>query len=98
MVAMGQILHRHSIPDYLKLKQDVTYNDSPYLLDGGSCVIDPNGNFILEPQYAKEQILYVDLPPLKELYTERMNLATSGHYQRPDVFTFRVDKRRMTDS
>ncbi|MEM9548816.1 MAG: carbon-nitrogen hydrolase family protein [Bacteroidota bacterium] len=98
VVAMGQILHKNSIPDYLELKQDVQNNDSPYLLDGGSCVIDPNGNFILEPQYAKEEILYVDLPPLKELYTERMNLATSGHYQRPDVFSFRVDKRRMTDS
>ncbi len=97
VVAMGQILHKNSIPDYLKMKPEVVNNGSPYLLDGGSCVIDPNGNFILEPQYEKEDIIYVDLPPLHDLYTERMNLATSGHYQRPDVFSFSVDKRRMTD-
>ena len=36
-------------------------------------------------------------PAEADLYTERMNLATSGHYQRPDVFSFKVDKSRMTD-
>ena len=97
VVAMGQILHKSSIPDSLELKPEVLNNGSEYILDGGSCVIDPNGNFILEPQYEKEEILYVDLPPLHDLYKERMNLATSGHYSRPDVFTFKVDKRRLTD-
>ncbi len=97
VVAMGQILHKNSIPKYLNLKPELINSNSDYVLDGGSCIIDPNGNFILEPQYEKEEILYVDLPPLHDLYTERMNLATSGHYQRPDVFTFNVDRRRMTD-
>lgn len=97
VVAMGQILRKESIPEDLLLKESVVSDSSPYLLDGGSCVIDPNGEFILEPQYGREEIIYVDLPPLKDLYTERMNLATSGHYQRPDVFSFKVDKRRMTD-
>jgi len=97
VVAMGQILHKSSIPSYINLKDDIKNNQSDYILDGGSCIIDPNGNFLLEPQYEIEDIIYVELPPLKELYTERMNLSTSGHYQRPDVFTFKVDKRRMTD-
>jgi len=97
VVAMGQILPKSSIPDYLELKPELSIDDNPNILDGGSCVIDPNGNFILEPQYGNEEILFVDLPSLHDLYTERMNLATSGHYQRPDVFTFKVDKRRMTD-
>lgn len=97
VVAMGQILHKKSIPPALNLKEELKNSESEYILDGGSCVIDPNGNYILEPQYGLEEIIYVDLPPLTELYTERMNLATSGHYQRPDVFTFKVDKKRMTD-
>lgn len=97
VVAMGQIIHKSSIPSYLELKREFIENGSDYILDGGSCVIDPNGNFILKPQYEREETIYVDLPPLSELYTERMNLATSGHYQRPDVFSFSIDKRRMTD-
>lgn len=97
VVAMGQILYKSKIPDNINLKEAIKDDDSKFILDGGSCVIDPNGNFLLEPQYGVEEIIYVDLPPLKELYTERMNLSTSGHYQRPDVFTFKIDKRRMTD-
>lgn len=97
VVAMGQIIYKNAIPSDLQLKTELLNNDSPYLLNGGSCVIDPNGNFILEPQYGKEEVIYVELPPLHDLYTERMNLATSGHYQRPDVFSFKVDKRRLTD-
>ncbi|MDF1694999.1 MAG: carbon-nitrogen hydrolase family protein [Saprospiraceae bacterium] len=97
VVAMGQILRKNSIPNFLEMKPELVNNNSEFILDGGSCVIDPNGNFILEPQYGREEIIYIDLPPLHDLYTERMNLSTSGHYQRPDVFTFNVDKRRMTD-
>jgi predicted amidohydrolase len=97
VVAMGQILRKESIPDYINLQDVIKNNDSEFILDGGSCVIDPNGNYLLKPQYEIEDIIYVTLPSLHELYTERMNLSTSGHYQRPDVFKFQVDKRRMTD-
>lgn len=97
VVAMGQILRKSSIPSSLKIAPEVMNNDSEYLLDGGSCIIDPNGEYLLEPQYEVDSIIYHELPPLKDLYSERMNLATSGHYARPDVFSFEVDKRRHTD-
>ena len=96
VVAMGQIILKSSIPSYVTLAPEIMNNNSPYLLDGGSCIIDPNGEFLLEPQYGVERIIYHDLPPLKDLYTERMNLATSGHYARPDVFKLTIDKSRFT--
>jgi len=60
-----------------------------------SCVIGPDGNFLLPPQYDKEETFYFDLPSLKTLIKERMNLAVSGHYQRPDVFKLKVNKKRI---
>jgi len=96
VVAMGQILKKKSVPASLQIAPEIAGNDSEYLLDGGSCIIDPNGEYLLEPQYGVEKIICHNLPPLQDLYTERMNLATSGHYARPDVFSFSVDKRRFT--
>lgn len=96
VVAMGQIMRKKDLPSYLTIAPEIMDNESQYLLDGGSCVIDPNGEYLLEPQYGVDKIIYYDLPPLSELYTERMNLATSGHYARPDIFEFRINKSRMT--
>jgi len=96
VVAMGQLLRKSDIPKSLKIATEIMQNDSAYILDGGSCIIGPNGEFLLEPQYQVDRIIYHELPPLSELYSERMNLATSGHYARPDVFQLKVDKRRIT--
>lgn len=97
VVVMGQLIRKKDIPVALRIAPEVSEDPSEYLLDGGSCIIDPNGEYLLEPQYGVNKIIYHDLPPLADLYTERMNLATSGHYARPDVFKFSVDKRRMTE-
>lgn len=96
VVAMGQILRKKNIPPTLQIANEVLENDSEFLLDGGSCIIGPNGEYILEPQYGNDQIIYKILPSLTELSTERMNLATSGHYQRPDVFSLKVNRDRFT--
>jgi predicted amidohydrolase len=96
VVAMGQLIKKSDIPDNLTIAPEIKNNESEFLLDGGSCIIDPNGEYLLEPQYGVDDIIYHDLPPLKSLYTERMNLATSGHYARPDIFKFNINKNRFT--
>lgn len=96
VVAMGQLMRKKDLPTYLTIAPEIMDNDSEFLLDGGSCIIDPNGEYLLEPQYGVDSIIYHELPPLSTLYTERMNLATSGHYSRPDVFKLQIDKSRTT--
>ena len=96
VLAAGQILCSSQIPDTLDLTDE--WKEKEYILRGGSCVFGPDGAYIHEPIYDAELIIYVDLPPREELVKERMNLAISGHYQRPDVFDLRVMKKRLTDS
>jgi predicted amidohydrolase len=91
VVAVGQMQSVAAIPEGLTLAGPAP----DFLLNGGSCVIGPTGDFILEPQFDFEGILYVEMPPLHKLLAERMNLATSGHYQRHDVFRLKVDRRRL---
>ena len=92
VVSVGQILRTRDIPDTLELPEYL--QQSPLILNGGSCVISPKGDFLLKPQYDVQEILYLDLPAFDMLTEERMNLATSGHYQRHDVFTLEIDKKR----
>ena len=64
------------------------------MLNGGSCLIGPDGNLLTEPAFDQEGIIYIEID-INTLQGERMNLATSGHYQRHDVFKLEVDKNRI---
>lgn len=94
VIAAGQILRKSSIPKELELPPEIRDSESDFILSGGSCVIGPDGAYLVAPQTNQETIIYHNLPDKKELIQERMNLAVSGHYQRPDVFQFEVNKKR----
>lgn len=96
VVAVGQTMTVEDFPSGLQLPDHLEKNPEQYVLKGGSCVIGPDGEFIMQPVYDQEDIFYVDLPSKEELIKEKMNLAVSGHYQRWDVFDFRVNRRRIT--
>jgi predicted amidohydrolase len=93
VIAVGQIMHAKSIPSDLHRPANFSDN-ATMIMQGGSCAIGPNGEMLTQQVIGKEEIVYVELPHKKELIKERMNLAVSGHYQRDDVFTFEVDRRR----
>jgi len=90
VLAVGQLSPSQSIPADLTSNQPLDKK----LLNGGSCVIGPDGAFLLEPQYGKEGLFELVLPPKKDLIAERMNLSVAGHYFREDLFEF-VVKREM---
>ncbi len=59
---------------------------------GGSCVVDPFGNYVTEPVWDKEAIIYADLD-MQKVPASRMEFDACGHYSRPDVFTFEVEEK-----
>lgn len=95
VVSVGQILASASLPKSLLDEATKSGEILPeFVLNGGSCVVGPDGSYLMEPQFDIGGILYVDLPSLKTNTAERMNLATSGHYQRWDIFDFKINKKR----
>ncbi len=95
VVSVGQMLASASLPKAL-LDEIPKENEAlpDFVLNGGSCVIGSDGFYLLKPQFDIGGILYVELPPLKTNIAERMNLSTSGHYQRWDIFDFEINKKR----
>ena len=65
------------------------------VLNGGSCIIAPDGRFLLPPQFNTEDTIHFEINNMDEIYQERMTLDTSGHYNRPDVFKFRIKDSRI---
>ncbi len=91
VLAAGQTLLAQDFPEELNLPPHLKPSD--WVLNGGSCVIGPDGKYLVEPVFDEETIIYatLDLSRIKE---ESMTLDVSGHYHRPDVFDFQVNPRR----
>ena len=93
VVAVGQMLSVADFPQELTLPPNLKSNPHEHVLRGGSCIIGPRGNLIVEPVFEREQLIVEELD-IDEAVKERMTLDTSGHYQRPDIFNFEVNKVR----
>ena len=65
------------------------------MADGGSCLADPAGEWVLEPQTGEECLRVATIDHARVL-EERQNLDVAGHYARPDVTRLKVDRRRQT--
>jgi nitrilase len=58
---------------------------------GGSAIIDPFGEYVCQPLYGKESVLYADLD-LNKIHQGHLDFDVVGHYHRPDVFKFTVNE------
>jgi len=95
VVAVGQVLQVKDLPSVLELPESLASDPEQYLLNGGSAVIAPDSSYILEPQFDKEGLLLVEIDQLKRVVFGRLALDVTGHYYRPDLFDFNVNKKRL---
>lgn len=62
------------------------------LIRGASCIIDPLGNVLVEPDFGGEMTHFADLD--RRIITRgKYDLDVVGHYARPDIFNLTVDTR-----
>ncbi|WP_407527870.1 carbon-nitrogen hydrolase family protein [Lacibacter sp. MH-610] len=94
VIAAGQMMQVKDIPVQLILPEHLTNEPDKYLLNGGSCVIDPKGNYLLSPQFDKEEILYCAIENFDTAIKEKLTMDVSGHYNRTDLFEFSVKRKR----
>lgn len=65
------------------------------LTNGGSCIAGPDGEWIIEPQIGKEELIVATLDYNKVL-EEHQNFDPVGHYSRPDVTQLFVNRERQS--
>jgi nitrilase len=61
------------------------------LIRGGSCIVDPLGNILIEPNFEGEAIRVGELDR-RVIARGKYDLDVTGHYARPDIFKLVVDK------
>jgi nitrilase len=90
VLAANQFARRGDYPaDYrLPLSSD----PNAVLSRGGSCIVDPFGNFLAGPNFDGEAILVADLDR-GQIVRGKYDLDVVGHYARPDIFQLQVDER-----
>ena len=89
MLAAGLLLRFRDVHNLLPVKTDHTNNLDSFVLRGGSAIIGPTGQYIVEPLFDDARIVTAELD-LQAVHREQMTLDVSGHYHRPDLFEFRL--------
>lgn len=95
VVASAMYLERGMFPKEYELWDELRKQPDDVLLNGGSSVIAPDGRYIVEPVFGKEELLLADLD-LERAIGESLTLDVAGHYSRPDVFELKVNRWRGT--
>jgi len=93
VLAPGMFLPKAAMPHDFELPGDVAPLPDP-ILPGGSCIAGPDGSWVVEPQFGREDLVMAELD-LSRLDEERLVLDTGGHYSRPDLFQLSVNRERL---
>lgn len=88
VLGSNQFFQRSDYPDaYQALLSD----DEVILSRGGSAILSPQGAFVAGPLWDKEGILTAELD-LDDVLKSKLDFDVNGHYTRPDLFGFTVNK------
>jgi len=87
VVAAGGIMRRSDLPRDFEITGRLATDDNEFILDGGSCVIGPDGHYVAGPTFCSEVIILARIN-LERIREESMTLDVTGHFDRPDLFGF----------
>ncbi len=88
VVAAGGIMRRADLPREFEIAGNMLGDDNEYILNGGSCVIGPDGQYVAGPAFCSEVIILAKIN-LERIREESLTLDVTGHFNRLDVFDFR---------
>jgi nitrilase len=73
---------------------DLIANKPAGFFNGGSCIVAPDGRWVIAPEANVERLLVADIDR-DSVHRARHTFDPGGHYSRPDVFDVRVSRQRM---
>ena len=88
VISSCMTLHIDDLPKELKA---IYPDDKKWISTGQSCIINPSGKVIAGPLDSVEGIIYADIN-LQEILINKRKFDVVGHYARPDVFNFTINR------
>lgn len=95
VLSVSSLMRKEDFPAATPHLDKLLENAPADLAIGGSCIAGPDGEWIIEPQIGREEIIYATLD-LNRIYEERQNFDPAGHYSRPDVTQLNVNRERQS--
>lgn len=95
VIGVSGIFRPEDIPDDFPHADKMRSATQNILADGGSCVVAPDGTWVVEPIINREELIITDIDH-KRVREERQNFDPSGHYSRPDVLSLNINKERQS--
>lgn len=90
VIAAGSILQREHLPKGYAIL-DAMPGEGPWMT-GGSTIIGPDAQILAGPLEKEEGLVVAEIDPGR-VAEEKMTLDVCGHYSRPDVFNFSVNRK-----
>src|SRR5271154_5759056 len=87
VLAVGLMMPASDLPRELHDSATLRAGNRHWIERGGSAIIGPDAQYVLNPVFDREELLVSDLD-LAQIDREMMTFDVSGHYARPDLFRF----------
>lgn len=91
VLSSNQFALRSDYPDDYAVSEAL--DSQEVITDGGSCIVDPFGNFLAGPVWGEEALLTADID-LAQIPRGKFDFDVVGHYSRSDIFQLSVDETR----
>jgi len=95
VASVSSLMRKCDLPAGLPGIDILVENTPEFLANGGSCIVGPDGEWVIEP-FCDEETLLVATLEHKRVREERQNFDATGHYSRPDVLKLKVNRKRQT--
>ena len=89
VLSVSNMIRKASYPSDFEFADELAAAGE-YIIEGGSCIIAPDGRLLAGPLYKEEAILYADLD-LNETVSAGQLMDVVGHYARPEVLGLRFN-------
>lgn len=95
VISVSGLMRQVDIPDGIPYGDFIKENAPDWMADGGSCIANPDGSWLIEP-VVKEECLRISTISHSMVREERQNFDPAGHYSRPDVTRLSVNRDRQS--
>ena len=94
VISVSGLFRKEDVQLEIPYSELIKQNCNEIHANGGSCLVGPDGEWIIEPVIDKEVLLTAEINHSK-VREERHNFDPVGHYSRPDVTKLIVNRERQ---